>query len=45
MHHGYQGSQALVSDLMEQRPPQVDVAVRAFALSEDVQRGRIRDPI
>jgi CRISPR-associated endonuclease Cas1 len=34
MHHGYQGSPALVFDLMEPRRPRVDGAVLAFALSE-----------
>jgi CRISPR/Cas system-associated endonuclease Cas1 len=34
MHHGYQGSPALVFDLMEPRRPKVDAAVLGFALSE-----------
>ena len=34
MHHGYQGSPALVFDLMEPRRPQADAAVLGFALSE-----------
>jgi CRISPR/Cas system-associated endonuclease Cas1 len=34
MHHGYQGSPALVFDLMEPRRPEVDAVVLAFALSE-----------
>jgi CRISPR-associated endonuclease Cas1 len=34
MHHGYQGSPALVFDLMEPRRPQADAAVLGFALSK-----------
>jgi CRISPR-associated protein Cas1 len=34
MHQGYQGSPALVFDLMEPHRPKVDAAVLAFALSE-----------
>jgi CRISP-associated protein Cas1 len=34
MHHGYQGSPALVFDLMEPHRPKVDAAVVGFALSE-----------
>jgi CRISPR/Cas system-associated endonuclease Cas1 len=34
MHHGYQGSPALVFDLMEPCRPKVDAAVLALALSE-----------
>lgn len=34
MHNGYQGSPALVFDLMEPCRPKVDAAVLAFAFSE-----------
>jgi CRISPR/Cas system-associated endonuclease Cas1 len=34
MHHGYNGSPALVFDLMEPHRPKVDAAALAFALSE-----------
>ena len=34
MHHGYNGSPALVFDLMEPHRPRVDAAVLAFSLSE-----------
>jgi hypothetical protein len=34
MHNGYQGSPALVFDLMESRWPKMDATVIAFALSE-----------
>jgi CRISPR-associated protein Cas1 len=33
MHHGYQGSPALVFDLMEPRRPKIDAAALSFALS------------
>jgi CRISP-associated protein Cas1 len=34
MHHGYQGSPALIFDLMEIRRARADAAVAGFALSE-----------